>query len=99
MAGETQPQANVPGRRNAATYPLPDGACPHCQWEWVDDLYGPGFGGYVCTECGADILGGCQHDPCHCDVPLTDGWQVWLFLTILAGAYAIYKARARKKTC
>ena len=89
-------QRNVPGRRKAATYPLPDGACSHCQWEWVDDLYGSGYGGYVCSECGADILNGCSSKcggDCTCDVPLDFNWSAMLFFASLAGAYAVYKKR------
>lgn len=77
---------------------IPGGACPHCQWVWVDDLHGPGKGGYVCSVCGCEALDGCDCDPCHCDVPLDFNWAVSLFMAFLACAYALYKVRARKSS-
>ncbi len=44
----------------------------------------------VCDICG-DPIDACECDPCRC--PITDGWQVWLFVGTLAAAYALYKKR------
>lgn len=49
----------------------------------------------VCDVCG-DPIDACECDPCRC--PLTDGWQVWLFVGTLAAAYALYKRRASHRT-
>ena len=76
---------------------IPSGACPHCQWVWVDDLHGPGKGGYVCSVCGCEALDGCDCDPCHCDVPLDFNGAVALFMALLTCAYALYKVRVHRK--
>ena len=44
----------------------------------------------VCDVCG-DEIDACHCDPCRC--PISDGWQVWLFMGTLAAAYAVYKKR------
>ena len=67
---------------------LPPGVCEECHW--VQDE----FGHWYCEVCGADALDGCEgHENGYCWCPITDGWQVWLFLTVLAGTYAVYKKR------
>lgn len=96
-SSESYDKMQISSRRNSPTYPVPEGACDHCQWVWVDDLYEPGLGGYVCAICDADILNGCQcGGDCHCDVPITEDKDVWAFIAALAGAYALYKVRAGK---
>lgn len=76
-----------------------------CDWQYDPSLFG-GQGGYYCPKCGATISkedyydleeGESPHgdDPCGCAVPLQDGIDVWAFVAALAGAYALYKARAR----
>ena len=86
----------VSGRRNNTIPGYPD-ACEHCNWEWIDDYYGPGLGGYVCSNCGAEIKDGCDcaDDGGYCWCPLDFNWAAALFMTALAVAYAIYK----KRTC
>ena len=76
--------------------PLPPGSCEHCQWVW-DPSANEGKGDWVCSVCGCESLDGCDCDPCHCDVPIGEGVEVWLFLATLAGAYALYKAHVRKE--
>lgn len=71
---------------------LPPGVCEECHWEWNGTTW-------VCTQCGADVLDGChcEDEIGYCWCPVGDGWEVWFFVTALAGAYALYKARARKE--
>lgn len=57
------------------------GECPHCIDEDGDD---------ICDICGHDIYA-CECDPCHCDVPLTGGKGVWMFMAALAVVYTVYK--------
>lgn len=59
--------------------------CEHC----VD-----GNGDGVCDRCGCAMDDcTCEDESGYCWCPLTDGWQVWLFVGILAAAYALYKKR------
>lgn len=51
-------------------------------------------GDFICDVCGHDIYE-CECDSCRC--PIGEGWQVWLFMGILASSYAAHKAYARKK--
>lgn len=84
------------GPRRGPGQPDPSVDPEEGEHNWVQNPDGT----YTCTICGETISEEEFYNeefPDHC-VPLTDGWQVWFFLTILAGAYAIYKARARKKT-
>lgn len=59
----------------------PGTPCPHC----VDE-----DGDGICDICDEE-LEECTCDPCRC--PITDGWQVWAFMAILAAAYALCKKR------
>lgn len=55
-------------------------------------------GNGICDHCGAELDefdGGCSNDPCWC--PLSFDWKALIFLTALAGAYALKKVRASKK--
>ncbi len=66
--------------------------CEHCDFEENAD------GDLECIYCHAIAENGCNCTPdCHCDVPIGDGTEVWLFVTALAGVYALYKARVRKE--
>ena len=54
----------------------------------------------VCDVCGHDIddlddegFCPCAEESGNCGCPISDGWPVWLFLSLLAGAYAVYKKR------
>ena len=48
----------------------------------------------VCDICDHDIDDcTCEEEYGYCRCPLTDGWQVWLFVGTLAAAYALYKKR------
>jgi len=77
------------GPRRSGTPPIP-GLCDKCEWEWNPDL-----DDWECIHCHHTYEGdsGCQCDPCHCDVPLDFNWAAALFMTTLAGAYAVYKKR------
>lgn len=75
---------------------------PNCGCYWY---YDEENGVWRCTVCDCtitddDLLDGpvenCDCDPCRC--PITDGWQVWLFMGTLAAAYALYKRRASHRT-
>ena len=70
---------------------LPPGVCDQCHWVWDGEKW-------VCSVCGEDALDGCtcadEYGYCRC--PIEDGMEVWLFLTLLAGAYVVHKARARR---
>ena len=82
----------TPGKRraDADTPPSPadPGYCDHCHYHWDPDA-NAGDGDWVCDECGRWLTEGCKCDPCHC--PIGDGWQVMLFLGIMAAVYAMYK--------
>lgn len=64
-------------------------------------------GDLVCDICGCDLRftdsdGNCEcvddpYGPGYCWCPIGDGWSVWLFMTIIAAAYAHYSVRARKQ--
>lgn len=69
-------RSNTPGHGDLH----PD--CEHCIDENGDD---------ICDICGCDLLDGCTCDHCTCDVPITDGWQMWLFMTVMTTAYVMYK--------
>lgn len=74
---------------------------PDCGCYWYEE-----GGIWHCVNCSYtidpnDIFDGdypdhCDCDPCRC--PITDGWQVWLFMGTLAAAYALYKRRASHRT-
>lgn len=74
---------------------LPEGACKECHWEWNEEL-----GVYVCTVCGSYSNLGCDHmyEEGYCWCPITDGWQVWVFMGALAAAYVVYKTVKKKET-
>ena len=80
--------------RSKKSDPLPPDACTECKWVW-DEVRGC----YVCIMCGSNSDDGCDHlyYEGYCWCPIGDGWEVWFFVTALAGAYALYKARARKE--
>lgn len=64
--------------------------CEHC----VD-----GNDDGVCDVCDHAIDDcTCEEEYGYCRCPLTDGWSVWLFVGILAAAYALYKRRASHRT-
>ena len=69
-----------------------------CHYEWVYDPTDEVDGGYWrCTECGHELgdgTGTCTKE--HHYVPITDGWQVLLFMIVLAGAYALIKDNKRR---
>lgn len=67
---------------------LPPGACPNCDWHYDDAT-----DTWYCPYCDCDPYDDCD----HVCVPIGDGKEVWLFVTALAGVYALYKARARKE--
>lgn len=71
-----------PRRSNTPGHGEPNPDCEHC----IDEN-GDGF----CDICGCDMFDGCTCNHCTCDVPITDGWQEWLFMIALAAAYAVYK--------
>ena len=74
---------------------------PDCGCYWYEE-----GGIWHCVNCDCtidpnDIFDGdypdhCDCNPCQC--PITDGWQVWLFMGTLAAAYALYKRRASHRT-
>ena len=87
-SGETYSQIGTSGPRRAP-------GDPGEEHNWVYN----GDGTWTCTICGITITDDDYYDlnyPEHC-VPVGDGWEVWLFAAALAGAYALYKVRARKK--
>ena len=50
-----------------------------------------------CDHCGTDFSefdDYCDNDPCWC--PIGDGWQVWLFMAMLAIAYTSIKKTTGK---
>ena len=92
-SGDTYSRMYSSARRSG----LPDD--PHgcyCHWEWDDEL-----GMWVCTICGStmsddDYFDGNFHEFCPC--PIGCDWKAILFLSALAGWYAMYKVRNGKKT-
>ena len=72
---------------------VPDGACTECDWVWDPEL-----GIYVCSVCGSWSNLGCDHLDEHgyCWCPIGDGWQVWLFMAMLAIAYTSIKKTTGK---
>ena len=82
------------GPRRIGTPPKPGdyGYCEHCHYVWSDDA-NAGDGGWVCDRCGCELEEGCTCGSCTCDVPLTDGKEVWLLMATLAVAYGVYKKR------
>lgn len=72
--------------------------CGGCVGNYVwDPSVNGGDGGWVCSVCGCELMdvseGHCDcGEDCHC-VPLTDGWQVWLMMALLAVAYAVRRNR------
>ena len=87
-SGDTYSQIGTSGRRRGPE--LPPGACSHCDWYYDEET-----GTWRCHYCDCEPEDGeCDH---NC-VPVGDGWEVWLFIAALAGAYALYKVRAGKKS-
>lgn len=72
------------------------GYCSGCDghYYWDPDA-NAGDGGWVCSECGHGLEEGCHCNEEHgyCPCPISDGWQVWLFMAAMAFAYAIFKKR------
>lgn len=62
--------------------------CPGC----VDEN-----GDFICDVCGHDIYECECGENCHCNVPLEFGIAEWLFMAVIAGAYALYKIYKVKK--
>ena len=90
-SGETYARMSSPIRRGPSGPGNPDWTCG-CVDENHDEY---------CDICGCDLrfvdeLGVCECDP-YCWCPLTFDWKAFLFLSALAGAYALNKARANKK--
>ena len=79
-SGEVDPGTNPEGSPDCG-----------CRWVWDEEKEV-----YVCVTCGAtwdlfDNISTCECDPCRC--PITDGWQVWLMMALLAAAYAVRRNR------
>ncbi len=72
----------APGMR---TNSLPPGACTGCIWTYDEEN-----DVWYCIVCGCEPEDDCDHGVC---VPLTDGWQVWLMMALLAAAYAVRRNR------
>ena len=69
-------------RRNTPWHPgEPGNPCPNC-------FDGDGDG--ICDICDHEMEG-CECEDCHC--PITDGWQVWLMMALLAAGYAVRRNR------
>ena len=86
-SGDTYAQIGTSGPRSGPA--LPPGACSHCDWYYDEET-----GTWRCRYCDCEPEDGeCNH---NC-VPVGDGWTAWLFVAALAGAYTLYKVRARKK--
>ena len=87
-SGDTYAQIGTSGPRRGPE--LPSGACGHCDWYYDEET-----GTWRCHYCDCEPEDGeCNH---NC-VPVGDGWTAWLFVATLAGAYALYKVRAGKKS-
>ena len=82
------------GPRRSPNHPEWPTDLPECGCDWHKDENGD----WICDVCGAtwNEYDGLQnhHDPCTC--PIGDGWQVWLFMIALAGAYVAWKTRSKK---
>ena len=96
--------ATTHGRRRADEQnppsPSDHGYCEHCHYVW-DPSANSGDGGWVCSVCGCELEDGCDcaddpDGPGYCWCPIGDGWQVWLFMIALAGAYVAWKTRGKK---
>lgn len=58
----------------------------------------------VCIHCGCtidmvDVEGhcACVEESGYCWCPIGDGWQVWLFMAMLAAGYGCFVIRRREK--
>ena len=95
MGGTTTYDTGAPfsQRRSKGAF-LPD-VCEHCNWVWDEEE-----DDYVCTVCGSHAQWGCDHmhDYGYCWCPVECDWKAILFLSALAGWYAMYKVRNGKKT-
>ena len=85
------------GPRRTPGHPDDADECPYCH---DDDLPGdPGYG--YCDACGCPMDGcDCATDPYgpgYCWCPIGDGWQVWLFMAMLAAGYGCFVIRRREK--
>ena len=94
-SGETYAHISLTGRRKALgdpdNPPAPgdEGYCPGCTGCYVWDATA---GDWYCPECDCYLMDGCEcGEHCHCNVPIGDGKEVWLFLAGLAVAYTVYK--------
>ena len=77
------------GPRKAMGHPGDPGYCEHCIDENNDG---------ICDRCGCDEYDGCDcatdpTGPGYCWCPIGDGWEVWLFMAILAAGYAAWRRR------
>lgn len=103
--GTTYGRMNAPRRAKMEGDPLPtpgedDPTLPNCGCHWVDN----GDGTYTCSICGYtwDELDECCHcqeeeNGGYCWCPIGDGWQVWLFMAMLAAGYGCFVIRRREK--
>ena len=92
-ATTTYARIGVSTRRN-----LPPSDPNTCACDWHDN----GDGTFTCTKCGDTIEEDAYYDGHHFEgecpcMPITEGKGVWALIGALAGAYALYKARARKE--
>lgn len=86
---ETPPDPSVP------TFEPPECGC---YWYWDEEEQC-----WKCTNCSCiwDIDSE-DDDECgcvdHCQCPICDGWQVWLFMALLAAGYGYFVRRRRVKS-
>lgn len=83
-------------RGGAKTQTWPTGHVSDCECPWEYEN-----GTYTCPICGCELDAfddvdahghfHCDCEECHC--PLTDGWQVWLMMALLAAGYAVRRNR------
>ena len=76
-----------------------------CTWYWDEGRHL-----WVCSVCGATLTQAeaemvglfCpdagEDGHCHCGMPLEFGFEEWLFMAAIAGAYALYKVYMGKKS-
>ena len=71
-----------------------------CDWHFDDEndrIYCPICGCWLSyLDIGEHVECHCKDESGYCWCPIGDGWEVWLFMVALAGAYAVYKGEGRK---